>query len=162
MRFPLNDIAVSNCIDIERDILCRASPIFIAEISNIKHSNFIFPYHIEIECPTDEYLIKNNKALTTKCPTESKSYQLIRRRWFIDDGGDIEKVEGPGVIGLYPTVFINQTLFYYESCSQQNNPENGEMWGWFVFKRDINDENSDTFELEIKPYKLDWNCCQWI
>ena len=36
------------------------------------------------------------------------------------------------------------------------------MWGWFIFKRDINDENSDTFELEIEPYKLDWNSCQWI
>ena len=89
LRFPLNDIAVSNCIDIERDILCRASPIFIAEISNIKHTNYIFPYHIEIECPTDEYLIKNNRLLTTKCPTEEKTYQLISRRLFIDDGGDV-------------------------------------------------------------------------
>lgn len=159
LRFPLKDNAVSNCMDYERDIITRASPIFIPEISNIIHKNYIFPYHIEIECPSNEYLIKNNRVLTTKCPqNESKAFQLTHRKWSINDNGNIEKVEGPGVIGLFPKVFINQQLFEYQSCSQQNTPSGGSMWGSFLFKR----YNDEYFELEIKPYKLDWNQCQWI
>merc|ERR1712003_528119 len=50
LRFPLSDIGTSECVT--KGIICRASPIFVAEISNSKHSHFIFPYHIEIECPT--------------------------------------------------------------------------------------------------------------
>lgn len=34
-RFPLDDLATSQCIT--KGVLCRASPIFVAEISNLRH-----------------------------------------------------------------------------------------------------------------------------
>eukprot|EP00483_Globobulimina_turgida_P008158 UN08174 len=98
--------------------------------------------------------------------SDSKPYQLTVRKWFIkDNNGKVEAVQGPGVIGLYPKVFINQDLFQYESCSRQNVPTCGQMWGFFVFQQNKNYADGtcgDPFELELKPYKLDWSLCQWI
>merc|ERR1712130_773515 len=161
LRFPLNDVATSQCIT--KGVLCRGSPIFVPEVSSVNRRNFIFPYHIEIECPTTFCDLESDPEMKQRvkdCVAEKDAYQLTTRKWFIDDGDDVETVQGPGVIGLYPKVFVNQELFQYESCSQQKVATNGEMWGFFVFQR--GDDQDDTFELEIKPYKLDWDCCQWI
>jgi len=163
LRFPLSDIATSECMT--KGIICRASPIFVSEVSNIKHSHFIFPYHIEIECPTtyvDMSKDEKMKQRCKECPNESEFYQLTERKWFIDDNGNIENIRGPGVIGLFPKVFVNEELFQYESCSQQSVATEGRMWGQFVFQRGADDVCHDTFELELTPYKLDWNKCQWI
>eukprot|EP01084_Bolivina_argentea_P183634 316843_1 len=101
----------------------------------------------------------------------TNSYRLVSRKWFIKDLMDrkeqIETVEGDGVIGLYPKVFINQELFSYESCSNANSPINGEMWGYFVFEPNHNNNDSECddkrqFQLRLNPYKLDWHKCQWI
>eukprot|EP01084_Bolivina_argentea_P291890 501720_1 len=170
LRFPLNDIAVSECIT--KGIICRASPLFVSEISNIEHNNYIFPYHIEIECPTTYHDLNNDLKMKKRCKecniTESNPYQLTTRTWYIKDDDankDPEIVHGPGVIGLYPKVFVNQEIFQYESCSQQNTPKNGEMWGSFAFEQNC-DNNDGTrgkpFDLQLKPYKLDWDICQWI
>eukprot|EP00484_Ammonia_sp_Unknown_P028200 CAMPEP_0197025138 /NCGR_PEP_ID=MMETSP1384-20130603/5557_1 /TAXON_ID=29189 /ORGANISM="Ammonia sp." /LENGTH=458 /DNA_ID=CAMNT_0042453631 /DNA_START=21 /DNA_END=1394 /DNA_ORIENTATION=+ len=154
LRFPISDVAVSECVT--KGVLCRGSPLFVPEISNVRHQNYIFPYHIEMECPTSYYDAQTEhgrkmKQRCKECPDEAAPYQLTERKWFIEDDGELERVQGPGVIGLYPKVFVNQKLFQYESCSQQKVPNNGKMYGFFVFQRE-----SDTFELEIKPYKLDW------
>lgn len=162
-RFPLDDMATSQCIT--KGVLCRASPIFVAEISNLSRRTFIFPYHIEMECPSTFCDLENDSEMKRRCndcPREEDRYQLTERKWFIRDGDETETVRGPGVIGLYPKVFVNQSLFHYESCSQQSQPSGGEMWGFFVFRSNAENAKGDEFELELKPYKLDWNKCQWI
>merc|ERR1719295_972605 len=163
LRFPLEDKATSTCIT--KGVLCRASPLFVAEISNSSRGNYIFPYRIEMECPSTYCDLESDlemKGRCKQCPREDNAYQLTERKWYIRDGAEVDKVQGPGVIGLYPKVFVNQQLFQYESCSQQNTPTDGEMWGFFVFHRNREDPKSDSFELELKPYQLDWNKCQWI
>jgi len=161
LRFPLSDAATSE--KVTRGILCRASPLFVAEISNVSHCNYIFPYHIEIECPTTYADLSDTEMARrcAECPRESASYQLTERKWFIEDSGKVETVQGPGVIGLYPKVFVNQSLFEYESCSQQNQSHGGKMWGSFTFERGQGEEK-ETFEMGLEPYLLDWNKCQWI
>merc|ERR1740123_1518417 len=89
LRFPMSDIATSESLT--KGVVCRASPLFISELSNVSRNHFVFPYHIEIECPTDA-MVDRAKA----CPRESKYYQLTEREWFIKDGsnGKVETVKG--------------------------------------------------------------------
>ena len=73
--------------------------------------------------------------LVTRC-------QLLSRHWFIAPGGprepdfEPEEVQGPGVIGLYPQLSVDDKpgeWFCYQSCSggTQQEPA-GTMWGTFT------------------------------
>jgi len=165
LRFPLSDAAVSESMT--QGIVCRASPLFVPEVSSITQRNFIFPYHIEIECPTNYYDIRSAQGQDMKrrceqCPSEKNKFRLQRRKWVICDDGKTETVQGDGVIGMYPEVFVNQKLFSYESCSQQNVPSNGTMGGSFIFERELTEDSVERFEMQVATYKLDWDMCQWI
>ena len=52
----------------------------------------------------------------------SGNYQLKTRKWFLRNGlGKESEVEGPGVIGLYPTLSPGSS-FTYESCYIEPTP----------------------------------------
>ena len=138
----------------------------MAEISNLRRGNFMFPYHIEIECPSTFCDLESDhemKRRCAECVDEENAYQLTERKWCIRNGDEVEnirwKINGDP---FYPKVFVNQKRFEYELCSHQKRPTDGEMSGFFVFHRNAQDPQSESFELELKPYTLDWNKCQWI
>eukprot|EP01129_Flabellula_baltica_P011580 TRINITY_DN5103_c0_g1_i1.p1 TRINITY_DN5103_c0_g1~~TRINITY_DN5103_c0_g1_i1.p1 ORF type:complete len:374 (-),score=54.15 TRINITY_DN5103_c0_g1_i1:32-1153(-) len=110
--FPMKDIpqAVTN------GIVIKASPMYIHEKSSL--NNHFWSYKIILEMDENE--------------SENKSCVLISRHWEItDESGNVDVVDGSGVIGLYPEVYPG-SHFSYESCCSLSSP--GKMQGWFTMK----------------------------
>ena len=79
----------------------------------------------------------------------SHEVQLVSRHWTITDGlGEQEIVEGPGVIGLTPTIKPGQSFDYSSGCPLETS--SGTMHGYYLFKA-----NDDTFRVEIPAFSLD-------
>jgi len=150
LRFILKD-DTHNTVGISNtgNIITRSSPLFIPEMS-VTNKRYVFPYRIEIECPDEN----------TSCPRGV----LTTRQWRIkkDNTNNIDTVNGPGVIGLYPQVYPGQSLFGYQSCVHQKIPNNCWMEGSFQFIPQNPKNNGDMFELEIARYTTDINKSQWI
>ena len=72
---------------------------FLEERSNPQANKFIFAYTVTIT------------------NTESVPVQLMSRKWIIKDAdGDIETVEGPGVVGEKPVLQPGQSFEYTSFC----------------------------------------------
>lgn len=77
----------------------RVTSRFLEERSNPQANKFIFAYTVTIT------------------NTESVTVQLMSRKWIIRDAdGDIETVEGPGVIGEKPVLQPGQSFEYTSFC----------------------------------------------
>ena len=94
------------------------------------HRHF-FVYHITIE----------NRS--------SQSVQLVSRHWVITNGhGDIEEVQGSGVVGVQPFVRPNEK-FQYSSACPLDTPV-GSMEGTYRMVRDDGTE----FDAQIESFTL--------
>lgn len=76
------------------------------------------------------------------------------RHWEIKHGNDVENVDGPGVIGFYPTVKKNMREFVYESCSPTFNLGTS-MSGYFKFVYLEGDKKGEEFNAMIDPFYLE-------
>lgn len=75
--------------------------------------------------------------------------QLLSRHWIITDGnGEVQEVEGPGVIGETPRLEPEQA-FEYTSFCPLTTPV-GSMHGTYRFV----DEEQQSFDAEIAPFTL--------
>ena len=138
------------------NITLRGCPIFVSELSVCDSSGFkrlVFPYHIEIECP------QANECKDHKILDECPSGQLKTRIWTIKDGEKSETFEGPGVIGLYPRIGVNQPIFSYESMSHQKNMHGGKMGGFFTFELD---KTKEMWKATVPFYTLDTSTTEWL
>jgi len=111
---PLSDVTT-------RGIRVRTAAIF--NPWDRSYNGDLFAYQIRIS-PTEEIV---------------GTWKLTTRHWIIDDNGNPHDVQGPGVIGLYPTVKKNAKEFTYQSCTPMNG-FNGS------FKGELNFKNSETGE----------------
>ncbi|MEO8501887.1 MAG: Co2+/Mg2+ efflux protein ApaG [Vicinamibacteria bacterium] len=72
---------------------------FLQERSNPHANRFMFAYTVKIT------------------NTEAAPVQLISRKWIITDAdGDVETVEGPGVVGEKPVLQPGQSFEYTSFC----------------------------------------------
>lgn len=113
------------------DIVVRVSPIYIDGQSNMIDRRFVFSYFIRIE------------------NAGSETVQLLRRTWVIKDGnGNVEEVEGEGVVGKQPVIRSGYAHEYNSFCVLET--FEGSMEGAFLMER----ENGETFPVEIPRFRL--------
>ena len=115
---------------ITNGIEVRAGAVFIPEQSH--KSNLTFVYSVRMRIIPD-HPSRDPRMVSAK---------LTTRHWRITDyGGDTEHVDGPGVVGFYPILNIEDTYsgenfnegwFVYQSQTSMNGP-GGSMDGFIDF-----------------------------
>ena len=114
-----------------RGIRVQAQSFYDEERSSPSESYYFFAYRIRI----------SNVGL--------EAAKLVSREWFITDGnGDIQRVQGPGVVGEQPVLAPGDDFEYTSFCPLQTPV--GAMHGSYVMAL----ENGETFEAEIAPFSL--------
>ena len=117
----------------------RASSRFVPERSDPENGAYFFSYAI---------------VVTNESPSV---VQLIDRKWVItDELGNVETVEGPGVIGQQPVLLPGQTFEYASACPLRT--PRGKMRGKYGFVKLITqtaeqylDPNSEGLETPDEP-----------
>jgi ApaG protein len=104
---------------------------YVQEQSSPEDHRFVFSYHITI----------SNTGLCTA--------QLISRHWVITDAaGQVEEVQGEGVIGEQPTLRPGESFEYTSGCAL--NTPFGSMCGTYTMQT----EDGLPFEAEIPEFFL--------
>lgn len=104
---------------------------FVPERSFPHMPQYFFAYHINISNVGHE------------------TAQLISRHWIITDAnGDVEEVEGPGVIGQQPVLEPGNSFEYTSFCPLKTNV--GTMHGTYTMVT----PSGTSFEAKIAPFTL--------
>lgn len=75
--------------------------------------------------------------------------QLVNRHWWVTDGqGEVQEVQGPGVVGQQPRIVPGES-FRYTSAALIGTPV-GAMHGHYEFTRD----DGERFEVPIPAFSL--------
>ncbi|MFN8309489.1 MAG: Co2+/Mg2+ efflux protein ApaG [Chitinophagales bacterium] len=94
---------------------------------------FVFSYKIHIQ---------NHNEFTV---------QLLRRRWEIVNAvGELEVIEGEGVVGRQPVLYANESHEYISGCRLLT--AQGRMRGKYYFQNKI---TGDHFEVNIPEFRLE-------
>ena len=94
---PMSETPMSETMT--QGIKIQVVPKFLAEKSNPQANKFIFSYTVTIT------------------NTSKIAAQLVSRKWIIKDAdGDIDTVEGPGVVGEKPVLQPGQSFEYTSFC----------------------------------------------
>jgi ApaG protein len=106
---------------------------YLAEKSQPEYLQFVFTYHV---------FIKNNNSFPV---------QLLRRKWIIQNGvGEVEVVEGDGVIGRQPILKPGENHEYISGAVLAT--PLGIMHGLYYFQNKLTDA---VFEVNIPQFKLE-------
>ncbi len=104
-------------------------------------------YDAEHSAPQENYYFFAYQVRITN--TGDETAQLVSREWIITDGdGDVQRVEGPGVVGEQP-VLLPGGSFEYTSFCPLRTPV-GTMHGNYRMRT----ASGDSFEAEIAPFAL--------
>ncbi len=113
------------------DITIEVSPAYIPEQSEPERDHYFFSYHVKI------------------CNESKRDVQLLRRHWIITDGfGQVEEVEGPGVIGVQPTLKPGEVFEYSSFCPLPT--PTGSMHGSYLMV----DKAGEPLEVQIPMFVL--------
>ena len=113
-------------------ITVSVEPVFLDNQSNPSQSHFVWAYHV---------IIRNDSA---------RAVRLRSRYWHITDArGQIEEVEGDGVVGEQPLIETGDTYEYTSGTPLTTSC--GLMRGAYVMEI----ENGETFEVDIPLFSLD-------
>ncbi|XP_043938770.1 F-box only protein 3 isoform X2 [Protopterus annectens] len=108
------------CVSRTGDITVSVSTSFLPELSSVHPPHYFFTYRIRIEMSKD--------ALP------EKACQLESRYWRITNAdGDVEEVQGPGVVGDFPIMRPGK-VYEYTSCTTFSTTS-GCMEGYYTFHR---------------------------
>ena len=112
-----------------RGIRVEVESEYLADRSD--RETYYFAYHIRISNVGDE------------------TAQLVSREWIITDGdGNVERVQGPGVVGEYPLLSPGEAYAYTSFCPLPT--PHGTMHGAYTMRT----RSGETFEAEIRPFTL--------
>ena len=104
---------------------------YIPERSEPTESYFFFAYHVRI----------------SNVGTETA--QLLSREWIITDSdGNVERVQGAGVVGETPSLEPGGTFEYTSFCPLRTSM--GSMQGGYMMRL----TDGETFRAEIAPFTL--------
>ena len=116
---------------LEDSILVEVENEYLEDQSMPDEQRFVFAYRITI----------HNQGVDAAT--------LRRRHWFITDGnGDVEEVEGDGVVGNQPTIEPGESYRY--SSGSVLPTEVGSMRGYYVMEAD----NGTLFHATIPVFTL--------
>ena len=114
-----------------KGVKVQVSARFLEERSNPHTNKFVFAYTVTIT------------------NTESVPVQLMSRKWIIKDAdGDIETVEGPGVVGEKPVLQPGQSFEYTSFCPLET--PFGTMEGHY----NMVSADGSRFQAKIAPFGL--------
>ena len=114
-----------------RGVRIQVSSRFLEERSNPQANRFVFAYTVTIT------------------NTETSTVQLLSRKWIIKDAdGDVETVEGPGVVGEKPVLQPGQSFEYTSFCPLDT--PFGTMEGHYNMVA----SDGSRFEARIAPFGL--------
>ena len=114
-----------------RGIRIQVESMYVEERSDPQESYFFFAYHV---------VISN---------TGSEPAQLISREWIITDSdGNVERVQGAGVVGETPLLEPGATFEYTSFCPLRTSM--GSMQGGYMMRL----TDGETFRAEIAPFTL--------
>ncbi|MDX1419682.1 MAG: Co2+/Mg2+ efflux protein ApaG [Rubricoccaceae bacterium] len=112
-------------------ITVTVRPVFLGDRSDVLARQFVFAYFVEIA----------NGGYG--------EVQLLRRHWVITDGdGNVEEVEGPGVVGRQPVLAPGDVHSYNSYCVLKT--FEGAMEGTYLMQR----ENGSRFRVQIPRFYL--------
>lgn len=115
----------------ESAITINTETRYIDKESDAEQSRFVFAYTIVIE---------NSGA---------RAAQLLNRHWHITDAqGDVQEVQGPGVVGQQPKLATGES-FRYTSAAVLTTPV-GSMHGHYEFV----DDEGNRFLVQIPAFSL--------
>lgn len=113
-----------------RGVTVRVSPSYLAGQSG--EGRWVWSYHIRLENGGDAPV------------------QLISRHWIITDGrGQVEEVQGPGVVGEQPILEPGASFDYVSGCPLAT--PSGTMKGTYQMV----DADGDAFDIAIPLFSLD-------
>jgi ApaG protein len=116
---------------VTRGVRVEVESVFVPERSNPAEKEWFFAYRVKI----------TNQG--------SEPVQLISRRWIITDaGGEVQQVEGPGVVGHQPMLGTDECFEYTSFCPLHTSF--GTMHGTYQMVSD----NGGEFDAEIAPFAL--------
>jgi len=112
-----------------RGIRVQVESEYLADRSD--RGTYYFAYHVRISNVGEE------------------AAQLVSRAWIITDGdGNVERVEGPGVVGEYPVLEPGGAYQYTSFCPLPTNL--GTMQGSYTMRT----RAGETFGADIAPFTL--------
>jgi ApaG protein len=112
-------------------IRVQVKATYLPDRSSPRENHFHFAYHITI----------------SNLGTETA--QLISRHWVITDAdGDVQEVQGPGVVGQQPILEPGASFEYTSFCPLKTNV--GTMHGTYQMVR----ANGESFDARIAPFTL--------
>jgi len=113
------------------DITVSVQPVYLDGQSSQIERKFVFAYFIRIENGSRE------------------TVQLMRRHWFITSSdGDVQEVEGEGVVGHQPVIPPGEAHEYNSFCVLRT--FEGSMEGTYLMER----EGGDQFSVTIPRFVL--------
>lgn len=114
-----------------RDITVTVHPVYLDEPSDFFRKQFAFAYSVRIENRSGEEV------------------QLLRRHWVIEEAnGQLQDVEGEGVVGKQPVIAPGRTHHYSSSCTI--NSFGGMMEGTYLMQC----EDGERFRATIPRFPL--------
>ncbi|NWU77186.1 FBX3 protein, partial [Onychorhynchus coronatus] len=106
------------CVATTGDITVSVSTSFLPELSSVHPPHYFFTYRIRIEMSKD--------ALPEKaCQLDSRYWRIINAK------GDVDEVQGPGVVGEFPIISPGR-VYEYTSCTTFSTTS-GYMEGYYTF-----------------------------
>lgn len=97
--------------------------------------------------PQSGYYFFSYRVRITNAGNETA--QLISREWIITDSdGNVETVQGPGVVGKQPVLAPGETFEYSSFCPLRTSM--GSMHGRYNMRT----ERGESFDAEISPFTL--------
>jgi ApaG protein len=116
---------------VTRGIRVKVRAKYISDHSSPEDSRWFFAYTVTIENEGDERA------------------QLLSRHWIITDSrGNVEEVQGPGVIGEQPVIDPGERFEYTSACPLST--PFGSMHGTYQMVT----PRGDLFDVEIAPFAL--------
>ncbi|MEA2569620.1 MAG: hypothetical protein QOI24_1621 [Acidobacteriota bacterium] len=114
-----------------RGIRIAVESFYVEERSEPRESYFFFAYRVRITNAGQE------------------PAQLMSREWVITDSdGNVERVEGPGVVGEKPLLAPGEAFEYTSFCPLRTSM--GSMEGGYTMRT----ESGETFLARIDPFTL--------
>jgi len=113
-------------------ITVTVKPVYLEDQSAPARGHYVWAYHVKIE---------NNGPTTV---------QLLNRYWKITDGnGEVQEVQGAGVVGEQPTLRPGQSYDYTSGCPLST-PS-----GFMVGSYEMAAEGGARFSVRIPAFSLD-------
>ncbi|KAM4560044.1 F-box only protein 3 isoform 1-T1 [Odontesthes bonariensis] len=127
----------NGCVATTDDITVSVSTSFLPELSSVHPPHYFFTYRIRIE-------MSSSASPEATCQLDSRYWKITT------SDGNVEEVQGPGVVGEFP-VMTPGKVHEYASCTTFSTPSEY-MEGHYTFHRLANKE--EVFQVAIPRFHM--------